>query len=725
MRLLTSLGLALIFSSQVFGQTVPADFTFFEAKIRPVLIEHCYSCHSVEAQKNKKLKGNLFVDSRDGLRKGGANGPAIAPGKPSESLLLKALRHDELRMPPKYKLPDAVIADFEKWIASGAPDPRDARPVVALPRKDHWAFQPLKVSSPPKITDAKNSIDAFVLNRLKVKGIAPSAPADRRVLVRRLYFDLIGLPPTPGEMDAALKNTSERWYNDLVDRLIASPHHGERWAQHWLDVARYADSAGYSVDSARPTMYLYRDFVIKAINDDMPFDDFVRLQLAGDLIAPGDGSKNVATGFCTCGPFNTNSPKEIDRYDELDDILTTTSQAFLGLNLGCARCHDHKYDPIAQTEYYRLLAIFNSSQRIDRPIWGKDEAKRKQTGHLLSERPGAPVGQSVFLERGNIAMKRQPLASGFVVALIRNDNREKHWLGKANMHPRRALADWLVDVEHGAGALTARVIVNRLWQHHFGIGLVRTPNDFGVQGEPPTHPELLDWLASELIQHNWRLRPIHRLIVQSAAYQQASAFDKSKAAVDPDNRLLWRYSPRRLDAESIRDAILSVGGRLDRTLFGPAVYPVIPREALLPAAYTAWPNTDKDDPATWRRSIYVFVKRSTPLPMFQAFDRPDRTGSVGRRHQTTIVPQALHLVNDPLIRKQSELFAERITREVGTDRRAQITGAFRVALARLPEPSEEKLLLRFLIDAPIQRDLVALTDMCQSLLMLNEFVVVE
>ncbi len=764
MRALVAAMVIGFFCQPVLSQSVKTDHTFFEKKIRPVLVENCYRCHSVEARKNKKLKGGLLLDSRDGLRKGGISGSALDPNKPMDSLLLKALRHqDDLEMPPGRKLPANVIADFEAWVAMGAPDPRDGLPTLKASPRDHWAFQPLRAVRPPAESDAwvRTPIDAFILEKLRAKGLTPSKRADARVLARRMSFDLRGLPPAPGEIDAAIASPTDADFDKLAETWLESPQFGERWAQHWLDVARYADSAGYSVDTARPTIYHYRDFVIKALNDDLPFDQFVRLQLAGDLVSP-DGV-HTATGFCTCGPFNTNSPKEIDRYDELDDLITTTGQAFLGLNLGCARCHNHKYDPVPQTEYYRMLAVFNSSQRSDRPIWTKaqaeterfkridqvvnsaeerellrkapDPANRKQqelfkkyknlltpakipNGHVLAEKPGVPVGVSYFLERGNIERKRDQLKAGFLGALIRSPDQENRWLSGGRVHPRRALADWLVDVEHGAGALTARVIVNRLWQHHFGVGLVRTPNDLGVQGDPPSHPELLDWLAGELIRANWRLRPIHRLILRSAAYRQASMFDAKKSALDRDNRLLWRFNTRRLDADAIRDSILTVSGGLDRTMYGPAVYPFIPKEAILPAAYTAWLNSDKDDPKTWRRSVYVFVKRSTPVPLFQAFDRPDRTISAGTRHLTTIVPQALHLINDPMIRTQAELFAKRVAAEAGTKRETQVRHAYRIALSRSPGPDEERLMLAFLNEG-------SLADLCQSILMLNEFVYVE
>jgi hypothetical protein len=706
------------------GKPDSTEIAFFESKIRPVLIENCYRCHSDEALKNKKLKAGLRLDSRDALLKGGESGPALVPAEPAKSLLLRALRHEGgLEMPPGKKLDAAVIADFENWIRAGAPDPRKDGESVAgadeAAKRQHWAFQRLKAPTPPPAAQKTNPIDAFLQAALRAKGLTAGAPAPRRVLVRRLYFDLIGLPPTPEEMAAAVAMPAGDWPAKLIEDLLSSPHHGERWGQHWLDVARYADSSGYSVDSPRPTMYQYRDFVIRALNDDMPFDRFLRWQLAGDLVAPPDPAAVIATGFCTCGPYNTNSPKEQDRYDELDDIMTTAAQAFLGLNLGCARCHDHKYDPITQKEYYRLLAVFNGSQRGDRPI----VPGTKNMAHVLND--NRSPGESFFLRRGNPANKGDRLTAGFFDVLVRHPEREKHWL--KGVLPRQALADWLVDVEHGAGSLTARVIVNRLWQNHFGEGLVRTPNDFGLSGEAPTHPELLDWLANKLIAEGWCLRPIHRLILTSAAYQQSSAFDPRQAKIDPDNRFLWRQRSRRLEAEGIRDAILAVG-ELDRKLYGPAVFPYIPPEAALSATRSPWQNTEKDSPDTWRRSIYVFAKRSVQLPILQAFDRPDGNGSAGRRHRTTIVPQALHLLNDPLIRTQCERFAERVQKMAGAKREAQIKLAFETALGRPPTPVENEQALRFLEKGAADGGVVTvqiLADLCQALVMTNEFIYVE
>ena len=763
------------------GELQRLERDFFETRIRPVLVERCYSCHSEEAAREKNLQAGLRVDSRDGLRKGGVGGPAVVPGKPAESLLVKAIHHEgDLQMPPDEKLSDAIVADFEAWIARGAFDPRDAAPLAQTSPRDHWAFQPLAAGPPPSHADpvgaawVRTPVDAFVLRDLRSKGLEPNPRADGGVLVRRLSFDLLGLPPTTGDLDA-FADASDAEFDRLADDWLTHIAHGERWAQHWLDVARYADSAGYSVDDERPTMFHYRDFVIRALVADMPFDEFIRLQLAGDLISAD--RVHSATGFCTCGPFNTNRPKEIDRYDELDDMITTTGQAFLGLNLGCARCHNHKYDPIPQADYFRMLAVFSSSSRTDAPFCSAEEraaieksrrekvekldvsagdrtillellgrapdpknehevALQKQHkdllapakvphAHVLKERHDVPVGRSFLLERGNPERKTTELTASFLGVLMQQNSTADRWLEGGKKHPRRALADWLVDVDHGAGRLTARVIVNRLWHHHFGQGLVRTPNDFGIQGEPPTHPELLDWLASELIREGWRLRPIHQLILRSSTYRQASTFDPRRAAVDPESKLLWRYTPRRLDAEAYRDFILAVSGGLDASSFGPSIHPLIPNEAIIPAARQSWPNTKSDNPATWRRSIYVFVRRSIPFPFFQAFDRPDRTSSVGKRHQTTIVPQALHLVNDPLIRTQSKRFAERVAAEA-KDPAAQVRLACRLALGRLPTADEEAMLVRFLTDAGPGRDgKAALADLCQAIFMLNDFVTIE
>ncbi|MBL8795334.1 MAG: PSD1 domain-containing protein [Planctomycetia bacterium] len=776
--LLTIAGFLAATAAAPGADLAPTDLEFFETKIRPVLVEHCYRCHSEEAEKAGKLKAGLRLDSRAGLLKGGTSGPALSAGKPADSLLLKALRHEDgLRMPPREKLPAAVIADFTAWIARGAPDPRTGTTVAVAARdpRSHWAFQPLRPITPPPAADpwARNPVDAFILAGQRAQGLTPSPSADRSTLIRRLYFDLIGLPPTPDELTRAETDAAPGWYAALVERLLASPHHGEHWGQHWLDVARYADSSGYSVDTDRPTAYHYRDFVIRALNEDLPFDRFVRFQVAGDQLAPNDPRVLVATGFCTAGPFNTNAPKEKDRYDELDDILATTGQAFLGLTLGCARCHDHKYDPVSQREYYRLAAAFTSSRRAERPLWtaadhaAAEEARLRKINDLpldaderelllaeldkqnprqvelhrkyaaLRARPSPPTahalgdaesrgpGRGFFLERGNPERKKELVTTGFLAVLMRHPDGEQHWLTRAGqphaIHPRVALADWLTDVEHGAGFLTARVIVNRLWQHHLGEGLVRTPNDFGTQGEPPSHPALLDWLAGQLIAEGWRLKPIHRLIVNSAAYRQATTFDAAKAKLDPDNRFLWRRRPLRLPAESVRDAILAIGGGLDRTPFGPAVQPLIPPEAILPAKFASWKNTSDDGPATWRRSIYLFRKRSVPIPLLQAFDAPDSNSSAGKRPQTTVVPQALTLMNDPTLRKHAGRFADRVLVQAGADQPAQVRLAYRIALARQPRPAELAAALAFLDHA----DTEALADFCHALILLNEFIYID
>ena len=422
-------------------------------------------------------------------------------------------------------------------------------------------------------------------------------------MIRRLYFDLIGLPPTPQELDAIRADASSDWYEKLVDKLLANEHFGERQARHWLDVARYADSDGYEPDADRPGMYHYRDFVIRSFNSDLPFDTFVKWQLAGDEYAPQNPEALAATGFLAAGPVSVltikdeGTPAERAQYraDEMDDMVSTVGSAMLGMTVACARCHDHKYDPIPTRDYYRMAAAFTSTKRIGFS-WKSDkksdeESDKKSDKEMdafarplgITDESASPV-ESFLFAHGDPTRHKEPVTVGFLSVLEPNGTPDR-WLVKtkpAQAHTtfqRTALAEWLTDADHGAGRLLARVIVNRLWQHHFGEGLVRTPGDFGAQGERPTHPELLDYLATELIANGWHLKPIHRLILLSAAYRQDVAFDPAKSAIDPDNRLLWHRRPMRLESEALRDAILAAGGKLKLNLYGPSVKPFIPPEA--------------------------------------------------------------------------------------------------------------------------------------------------
>jgi hypothetical protein len=707
----------------------------FESSVRPLLVEHCYKCHSRQA---KNLRGGLLLDSREGWAKGGDSGPAIIPGDPDRSLLMRAVRYaDEPRMPPKGKLPDRQIEALARWIRRGAPDPRVASAPAAPTAVDiergrrHWAFQPLWVGAPPAVSEGdrwcRTPIDRFILAKLSEKGLAPNPEADRRTLIRRVYFDVIGLPPAPDEVEAFIRDPDPSAYAKLVDHLLASPAHGERWARHWLDVARFAESHGYEQDYDRPHAYHYRDFVIQALNDDMPYDQFVRWQVAGDELAPGEPAALMATGFLGAGPFPTQLTEaefESARYDELDDMAGTTGVAFLGLSIGCARCHDHKFDPIPTHDYYRLAAAFTTTIRSEIEVaLGPGAACETMqvnsegyppTKHNADER-GFPhfYRETSFLTRGDPNQKHGVAAPGFLQVLMRDGKDESYWhaappAGWTRTSFRRAaLARWLTDVEHGAGQLAARVVVNRLWQHHFGRGLVATPNDFGTQGDRPSHPELLDWLARELIDGGWRLKRLHRLMLTSAVYRQAGTFDKARAEVDRDDVYLWRQAPRRLEGEAIRDAMLDVAGLLDRRMYGPGTL----------------------DEAMCRRSIYFFVKRSQLIPTMVLLDWPEPLTSIGQRVVTTTAPQALVFLNSPHARQYAQGLAKRLP----GDSSAAVERAYRLALARPPTERERQLAAEFLERQSARyRETKAsdpggwaLADFCQALLSTNEFAWVD
>ncbi len=684
----------------------------------------------------------------------------------------------------------------------------DAQPRASA--ASHWAFQPLRRPAVPAIQNPKskvqNPIDVFVISRLTAKGLTLSPGADRRTLIRRLNFDLIGLPPTPEELDSFLVDRLDKAYEKLVDRLLASPHYGERWGRHWLDVARYADSDGREGDRDRLTAYHYRDFVIKALNEDMPFDRFVRWQLAGDEYEPDNLVAIAATGFIIAGPHavlpgNLLGEEKIrERYNDLDDMISTTGQAFLALTAGCARCHDHKYDPISIRDYYQLAAIFNSADRGEAPRiphreiakWQKEQAewmaeleaakkeknaaKVKEIEARKSSTPttyamidlGPNPAESWLLERGNMFAKKEKVQMGFISSLTRNRTVTAYWeAAKAKgirtdtSYQRMALADWITNLKDGPGALLARVAVNRLWQNHFGEGLVRTVNDFGRRADPPTHPELLEWLAAELVNpsvkpeassvkgsgserstlnaQRWSLKHIHRLIVTSDTYRQSSVIPQSAIrnpqSIDPENRLLWRRRPWRIESEAYRDSMLAIAGTLNREMFGPAFKPPIPPEAMLARnVQSPYPADAKDSPETRRRTVYMFTKRVIPVPLLQVFDGPDASASCGRRNVTTVAPQALAVLNEPFVRLRSEEFAKRLILEAGKDASGQIQRAYRLALGRPPTARELNSSRHFLevqVRRRAERDkaadpnLLALTDFAQVLFGLNEFLYVD
>lgn len=1116
---------------------------FFEAKIHPMLVKHCYECHSTGAAAKKTLKGGLLLDSRDGSRKGGESGPAVVPGKPDKSLLISALKQDSFEMPPKGKLPDEIIAHFVKWIEMGAPDSRDGAAVVGSSEIDieagrkHWAFQPLARPSPPEVQDSawvRTPVDRFIRARQEAARVTPNAIADARTLIRRAYFDLVGLPPRPEDVEKFAhdsKNDRDGAYSRLVDDLLDSKHYGERWARHWLDITRFAESNGYAFDGDRPNAWHYRDFVIRALNTDMPYNQFVRLQIAGDLLtninvqtsdeARAAVNAIAATGFLVAGTYTTQQTqkeRERSRYEQLDDIVGTLGTSLLGLTVGCGRCHNHKFDPVPQFDYYRLASCFAdvgfsdtginmqpetfrkakgeydaahnplvaartkyeqeqlpgrydkwiAGRQIDsaptaaslklnawhhvgpfiaesfekafaqafapeksvdiaaayqggklkwtpQPNWkdgtvhntltggnaanyifrvidspqdqsislslGSDDAIKvwvngKQvlakligrgaapgqemvqvpikkgrnellmkivngggpsgfyfavsplkpvdlagvgpwhhvgpftaanyivafdqvfppelvtdlgrsfsdgklkwtaqsdwkdgTAHndklkgansanylfrvIQAEKPqvlllslgsddgiklwvngrevlskkvsrnvaaagqetvaiqlaggrnellmkivnkggaagfyfaasAAPAKKEVaailavpadkrnkqqkqklvewykgfdldwlrlnqtvvrhqthnpkpdltkvfaarvrgttyqfgkdtykvyHLRRGNTDNKEKLASPSFLQVLMQSGQSEKRWLAdpadaKKARPGRLGLADWLTDVDSGAGHLLARVIVNRLWHYHFGKGIVSTPSDFGTRGERPSHPKLLDWLAGELIRGGWKLKPIHKLILTSAVYRQAGEISESGKLLDTENLLLWRRSSHRLEAEIIRDSLLVVSGTLDRTMFGKGTL----------------------DQRSKRRSIYFTVKRSQLIPILQLFDAPGTMQGISTREISTVAPQALALLNSPIIRDLAAKFAARVRPNSETAIDQSIDRAYQVALSR-PATEAERMTMKAFIQRQKESrgknanaESLAFRDFCHLILYTNEFIYVD
>ena len=716
-----------------------ASIEFFEKKIRPILTTHCYECHA-----GSSSKGGLALDSKAGLFTGGQHGPAVIAGKPAESLLLKAIAHDGRQMPlKKDKLPDQAIADITEWITRGAVMP-DAPAKVVLGKsvdidagRAFRSFQPLGKFDPPAVKNVavvRNPIDRFVQAKLEANGLAPAPMATREQLVRRAYFDVVGLPPTPAQIDEFLNDASADAWEKLIDRLLASEQFGERWARHWLDVARYAESGGYEFDKERPGSYHYRDFVIRAFNRDMPYTDFVKLQLAGDVIRHEDPDALAATGFLASAAFpgqTTAKTIEIIRYDHLDDLISTTSSAFLGLTLACARCHEHKYDPIPQTDYYRLAAALKNLKVGPVKAMGPDG--KETTIHSVSSKSGdasatnqtgatiSTTAEVHFLIRGEIGRKNGVAAPGYMQVL--STGPDDRWL-TGDVNPRVALGNWLTDVDHGAGRLLARVIINRLWQHHFGEGLVGTPNDFGSQGDVPSHPEMLDFLAGELIKGGWKLKPIHKLMMASAVYQRGGASTETNLKADPENKLLWRRAPERLEAEVMRDALLAVGGNIDLAMFGPSV--PVPGSSAVPMKKKDTPAEVKSSPN--RRGIYLQVKRSKQDALLALFDAPDASQSLGERPETTVASQALAFMNSPFVRGQAGLLAQRVA---GADLNQSIEAAYRTALGRRPTAEEASRAVRFIEKSAASRPgdktaaSTALADFCLVLLCSNEFLYID
>ena len=827
-------------------EPTPEQVAFFEKKIRPVLVEHCYKCHASTAE---KVRGELLLDSRAGIRQGGAGGAIIVPGRPDKSRLIQALRHTDpdTAMPPKGKLSEAIIADFEAWVRMGAPDPRDDTGASAAPKytidpvkaRTHWAFRPPRRPSVPAVPSPSTGtsvqpIDAFVIVARQEKGLQAVGPADPRTLLRRVYFDLIGLPPTPEEVEAFLNDTSPQAWEKVVDRLLASPHFGERWGRHWLDLARYAESSGKTVNVNYPHAWRYRDYVIAAFNNDKPYDQFIREQIAGDLLPTDDpklkAERLIATGFLAIGPkalneFNTLQ-FELDVADEQIDVVT---QVFLGLTIACARCHDHKFDPFTQRDYYALAGIFRSTQtcygtirqiQAQRPSplleLPKDcglppgtpeklsPAERERLQKQIEELNKQASGSNDFLRRlilnaqvaqirsrldsfdaegepkllamgvrdkppprglgagpfgpragpfGGGGMMGPPRANRFTGQTVIGDSpiftRGEPDQPSAEVVPRgvpallasrplripastsgrRQLAEWIASPDH---PLTARVWVNRVWQHLFGRGLVPTPDNFGLAGQPPTHPQLLDYLAVTFVQEDrWSTKKLIKRIVLTETYRLDSRWERQNYERDPDNAYLWRMTPRRLEAECLRDAMLAVSGQLERT---PPVGSPVARAGEgptnLPRFGVGNLSLAANDPRNNHRSIYLPILRDLLPEALALFDAPDPSLIAHERPATTVPSQALFLLNNPFVLRCADTLAGQLLRSGGSDSE-RVRTAYLRCFSRPPTAAEIQRAEQFLADykAQLTRERVpsyrkerqAWTALAQALLASAEF----
>jgi hypothetical protein len=613
--------------------------------------------------------------------------------------------------------------------------------------RGHWAFQALAKTPVPEVKMKawpKNYIDHFILAKLEAVGLEPSAEADRATLIRRVTLDLIGLPPTPEEVAAFMHDESPRAYESLIDRLLASPRHGERWGRHWLDLARYADTSGFHNDLDRPFAWKYRDYVIRSFNDDKPYARFIAEQIAGDEVEGADEQTLIATGFCRNGPSNDDNmgktPEIIAQYraDQMDDVISTTSSVFLGLTLGCARCHDHKTEPLLAKDYYSLVAIFAGTERLGLPS-GATDAKDKKVADpakvmaLIETKPEVPPTH-VMLRR--LAANKGEEVSAAVPVVLTRQPLPFPKPDKTSLR-RRTLAEWIGAQEN---PLTWRVMVNRVWQHHFGAGLVITPSNFGISGAKPTHPELLDWLAAQFLANGGRLKPLHKLMLMSATYRQQSVLVvrasarasgaqnglKPELQADQTNTLLSRMNKQRMEAEVIRDAVLAVSGELNGKLGGPGIKPRIRAELLDASQRNKWPVLKTEGTEQWRRSVYIYVKRQLLMPSMELFDAPTTTDSCALRTQSTVPTQSLVMMNDEFIEEQAGYLARRAKAEAGDVLAQIVERLFLLTLSRKPTEQRLQQSLEFLqARAQASDSETALKDLCHVLLNSSEFVYIE
>jgi hypothetical protein len=760
-----------------------AALEHFEKKVRPLLVDNCYTCHSA----NTNSKGGLRVDDRNGLITGGNNGAAIVPGDPEASLLIQSIRqNDDLKMPPKKKLTDEQISILSQWIKDGAAWP-EATNHVTIPKsnpkydkllKEHWAWQPLKATATPSVKDkgwAKGEIDNFVLAQLEKAHLKPVADADRTDLIRRVTFDLTGLPPTPDAIDSFVNDKSPKALEAVVDRLLASPAFGERWGRHWLDVARFGESTGASRNLPFPHAWRYRDYVIDAINTDKPYDQFIREQIAGDLLPAKDQTErdklNVATGFLAVGVKDVNQRFKV-RFimDNVDEQIDTVSRGILGTTVSCARCHDHKFDPIPTADYYALAGIFRSTDLcagLRNKMGGggldyydnqmlitlgnsakptpdslakveklkKDVEQARKDFQALVNNPKGNEKTEAGLPKRFVARQKMnklqlellaltdPAATGKVAMGVRDAKQvadteirlrgEAEKLGpvvprgfltlvkvpdapklNTKQSGRLELAQWLTSPSN---PLISRVIVNRVWQHLFDEGIVRSVDNFGITGDKPSHPELLDHLATEFVRDNWSIKRLVRKIVLTRAYGLAASASPEAVAVDPANRLVWRHSPRRLSSEEIRDAILASSGKLDNVRIEASPAKELKVIELPNNGPLARKLVDQAN-SSLKRSVYLPLLRDIVPPALAVFDPAEQGMVTGSRATTTVAPQALYLLNDPFVRKQSLTLAERLNERSDLDIKTRVTQAYRLILGRTPNDAELGRVQAYLVD---------------------------
>ncbi len=631
----------------------PDAMEFFEKHIRPLFVTHCLECHGEDKQ------GGLQLDSRAAMLAGSDNGPSIVPGNPAESRLMVAVRYNaEPKMPPEGKLTDEEIAKLEAWIQMGAPAPTSEAPVPKSPdqneaAKTHWAFQPIVKPALPTVQQSDwptSPIDNFILSKLEATGLKPSPPADRRTIFRRASFDVTGLPPEAAVVQQLEADTDPQALDRALETLLGSPHYGERWARHWLDVARYADSKGYvfTADRNYPNAYKYRDWVVQALNNDLPYDQFLIQQIAADRLPLGDDKSPLAAmGFLLVGRRFLNN-----MHDIIDDRIDVLTRGTMGLTVTCARCHDHKYDPIPTKDYYSLYGVLASSVEPEQPA----------DVMTLADAP-QPVAPHVFV-RGNSGNPGEEVPRQFL-SVVAGEDRQPFQNGSGRLELAQAIAS-------ADNPLTARVIVNRIWMHYFEQPLVETPSDFGLRSGAPTHPELLDYLASALIENNWSLKSVHRLILTSATYQQSSAERPDGRKLDPENRLLYRMNRKRLDFESMRDALLAASGQLDESVGGASV----------DLLAEPWPT---------RRTIYGRIDRQNLPNLFRTFDFASPDTHSPQRFTTTVPQQALYLLNSPFVLAQAHHLAARAEFDDAAGPADKIRRLYEVTFAR--QPSEQELAL--------------------------------